>query len=92
MAHKAEIIEIQDLSDGALAVRARCCDDPLTDSVHTVYNLHAKEDLEIEREMADHAMNVEQKHQALIRKKAVIEKFKQKQKDKAALMPKKPTE
>jgi hypothetical protein len=35
--HKTEIVEIKQASDECLAVRIRCCDDPLTDSVLTVY-------------------------------------------------------
>jgi hypothetical protein len=62
--HTAKIIETKKLADGAIAVLARCCDDPSTDSWHTIYNLHAKESSDIQREATDHASNVEMKHLA----------------------------
>jgi len=39
MSHKTEIIRTQQLSDESLAVTIRCCGDPLTDNVWTIYNV-----------------------------------------------------
>lgn len=34
--HNAKIIRAVQLSDGEIAILARCCDDPMTDSWHTM--------------------------------------------------------
>lgn len=36
MACITEIIDLQEVSDGEIVVTLRCCDDPLTDSKHTI--------------------------------------------------------
>jgi hypothetical protein len=37
MPHVAKVIEKKQLSDGAIAIRLRCCGDPSTDSIATLY-------------------------------------------------------
>lgn len=37
MEHKAILIKTQKLSDGAIAITHRCCEDEITDSVSTLY-------------------------------------------------------
>ena len=39
MAHKAEVIEVRQVSDQHLAILARCCGDEMTDSWHTLSDL-----------------------------------------------------
>ena len=37
MSHITKIVETQQVSDGAISVRIRCCDNPKSDSTLTVY-------------------------------------------------------
>jgi len=73
MAHQAKIVgEPTELSDGAISVRVRCCDDPDTDSVITIYGLHELSTDDVIRHVRDHQANVEIKHVAKQRGKAAI--------------------
>lgn len=78
MAHKAEVVAQKQLSDGALAICVRCCDDPLTDSWHTVYDLENVDDAAMDNEIAMHVNNVEKKHAGMERVKQHIQKISKK--------------
>ncbi|HLW79107.1 MAG TPA: hypothetical protein VKU44_05850 [Terriglobia bacterium] len=64
-------MEVVEASDGALAVRARCCDDESTESVLTVYQL-ARTNEEIDAEVAEHLARVAGQHADRERAKAHI--------------------
>ncbi len=36
MSHEVTVVEVKELSDELVSYRLRCCDDPLSDSWHTV--------------------------------------------------------
>jgi hypothetical protein len=74
MTHKAEVISVEHVADGILAVKARCCDDETTDSVLTVLELH-RADEEIDADVANHLARVEKLHHARDRAKAHIERL-----------------
>lgn len=61
--HKAEILQVEAVGDGHLAVRARCCGDASSESVLTVLELH-RSDEEIDKDVADHLARVEKLHAA----------------------------
>lgn len=61
MAHKAEVIKAHAPADGIVAVHARCCGDPSTDSVLTLHQLDRPE-VEIDADIATHLARVEKLH------------------------------
>lgn len=61
--HKAEVIKVEPVGDGHLAVRARCCGDATSDSVLTLLELH-RPDEEIDRDVAEHLARIEKLHAA----------------------------
>lgn len=61
--HKAVVIHVEVVGDGHLAVRARCCDDPSSESVLTVLELH-RADEEIDADVSAHLDRVEKLHAA----------------------------
>ena len=69
MAHTAKIIEVKSLSDGALSIKARCCDDPTTESCRTVYGLESHTEATLDAEASAHCAEVQRKH--VIRETAV---------------------
>ena len=60
--HKAEVVEVKELSDGQVAYRVRCCREEMTDSWHTsavdAPNLYA--------ELEAHKVRVATLHEAKI--------------------------
>lgn len=62
--HKAKLVEVKALSDGALSIRARCCEDPSTDSCRTIYGLEQHTEETLTAESAAHCADVERKHAA----------------------------
>ncbi len=36
MAHVSKVVEFREVNDENIAYRLRCCDDPMTDSWHTI--------------------------------------------------------
>lgn len=63
--HKAKHIEIKQLSDGAIAVKTRCCDDPSTDSWITVYVKPESTEEELQLSLDTHAAKIENQHEAM---------------------------
>lgn len=55
--HRAEIIEVRQVSDSAIAILARCCGDEMTDSWHTLYDLE-----NLEQHLAEHPQRVAERH------------------------------
>jgi hypothetical protein len=77
MAHEAKIVgDPVELADGAIAVTVRCCDDPSTDSVLTLYGLHELSTNDVIRHVRDHQANVEIKHVAKQRGRLAIDAIK----------------
>lgn len=61
--HKAKILDVSAIGDGHLAVRARCCGDPSSESVLTLLELH-RPDEDLEADIAKHLARVEKLHAA----------------------------
>lgn len=68
MTHVAKLVEVKPLSDGALSVRARCCDDPTTDSCRTIYGLEQHTTETLDSDIEGHLAAVKRNHE--IREKA----------------------
>lgn len=63
--HKAKVVGAPIvLSDGAIAIVGRCCDDPLTDSTCTIYKLHELDTVQVQQQIEGHLGNMEMKHLA----------------------------
>lgn len=61
MPHKAKIVEISHAADGLLAVRVRCCDDALSESVLTLGGLDRSNEA-IDADIQAHTARVEKQH------------------------------
>ena len=61
MKHTSQIVQVSKPVSGLLAVTIRCCDDPKTDSVLTIHELH-RPDEEIQADIEAHKARVEQLH------------------------------
>jgi hypothetical protein len=61
--HKAEVVKVEAVGNDHLAVRARCCKDPKSDSILTVMELH-RSDEAIDADIAAHLARIEKKHAA----------------------------
>lgn len=57
MEHMAKVVEVKHVSDGAVAILARCCDDEMTDSWHTLYDLE-----NLEMHLQEHPKRVAERH------------------------------
>ena len=62
MVHDTKIVEAKELSDGSVSYRVRCCEDPLTDSWHTV-SVHATD---LDESLEAHKQNVAATHEAKV--------------------------
>lgn len=62
MAHATKIVETKSVTSDASAILVRCCDDPTTDSWHTIHWIDNKSDAEITAEVQDHATRVASRH------------------------------
>lgn len=74
MSHKAEVLKIVELSDGVLAVHARCCGDASTESVLSLHELH-RDETAIDRDIAAHLARIEKLHAARDHAKAHIQRL-----------------
>jgi hypothetical protein len=61
--HKADVSKVEAVGDGHLAVHARCCGDPSTESVLTLLELH-RPDEAIDADIRQHLARVEKQHAA----------------------------
>lgn len=77
MPHQSEIVHVAAASDGAIAVRVRCCGDQTTDSVLTIFELH-RDNSEIDKDIAAHQARVEKLHEARSRAIEHMERLKKK--------------
>lgn len=75
--HRAKVVAVEEIADGLLAVRVRCCGDASTDSVLTVHELH-RDDAELDADIAEHVARVEKLHHARNRAQAHISRLKSK--------------
>lgn len=73
MNHVTEIISTQQVSDEAIAVKIRCCDNPLTDSVHTLYGVAKMSALQLEQIIDAHHNRVALKHQGMASGKHLLD-------------------
>jgi len=71
MSHQAKVIEVLEISDGGISVRARCCGDESTDSCLTICQL-SRTNEEIDGEVAEHLARVAGQHADRERAKAHI--------------------
>lgn len=74
MDHKAQIVKVEAVGDGLLAVHARCCGDASTESVLTLHEIH-RDDAAIDADIAAHLARVEKLHAARDHAKAHIERL-----------------
>lgn len=74
MSHKSEVISVEPVGDGHLAVIVRCCDDESSDSVLTLGELH-RDDAELDRDIQAHQAKVEKLHAARDHAKRHIERL-----------------
>lgn len=72
MAHVIEIVESKTLSDGAIAVCVECCGDPTTRSWHTLYEVTALSDGEIDAAIEKHKSNVTARHEGRMKAEGYI--------------------
>lgn len=70
MSHKAEIIHKKRASNGAIAVRIRCCGDPSTDSMAT---LHIRPGTDVAAFKAREIARVEAEHEAMLQAEKELE-------------------
>jgi hypothetical protein len=61
MSHSTRIVQVSKPASGLLAVTIRCCDDPTTDSVLTIHQLH-RSDEDIQKDIDAHKARVEELH------------------------------
>lgn len=66
MAHTTQVVESTQISDECIALKIRCCDDPLTDSVVTIMNVHTYTPAEIEAFVDKHHDHVKTRHSGLV--------------------------
>lgn len=74
MKHTSRIIRTHRPVSGLLAVTIRCCDDPSTDSVLTIHQLHRSDD-EILKDIEAHQARIEELHAHDHRASALMEKL-----------------
>lgn len=75
MTHTTKIVEKKILSDGAIAVRVRCCGDSSTDSVTTIYIKPSTTEKEVGDLMQKHHDHVSKQHEALLRALELVSKI-----------------
>lgn len=60
--HDPQIISIQQISDGAIAVRVRCCGDPSTDSSYTEFFTPDTDFTSVQSNIESHKTRVADQH------------------------------
>jgi len=75
MTHTTKIVEKKIVSNGAIAVRVRCCDDSSTDSVTTIYIKPSMTEKEIVDLVQNHHAYVSRQHETLLRAAELISKL-----------------
>jgi hypothetical protein len=74
MSHKAKIVNVEEVADGILAVKARCCGNKTTDSVLSLHEL-GRADEEIDADIQQHLARVQQLHADRDRAKQHVERL-----------------
>jgi hypothetical protein len=72
MEHTTKIVRTQQMSDEALAITIRCCGNPKTDSVLTIYDVGKLSPSQLEADVDKHHDRVSQKCQAMNSGKALL--------------------
>jgi hypothetical protein len=80
--HKAGVIDHRQISNGAIAVRGRCCGDPATDSTATIYLTGAETEAEIQALIQEHLGRIEARHAAVEKAREVLEALEAKKEQK----------
>jgi hypothetical protein len=83
MAHLAKLItdekgevKVYTVSNGAIAFHAQCCDDPTTETPHTLYFPYPLTDDEVQQRVDVHLRFVEVLHAARERARDLVKKYK----------------
>lgn len=71
--HIAKIVHSKIESDGAIACLVRCCDDPATDSWHTLYVQPETSNQNIQDFIKGAQGRVQRQHAAVINARAIID-------------------
>jgi hypothetical protein len=74
MSHQAKVIDVKEVADGILSVKARCCANKSTDSVLSLHEL-GRSDEEIDADIQKHLEAVEKKHADRDRAKQHVERL-----------------
>ncbi len=73
MPHKTEVVNVKQLTDEAISIHIRCCDDPKSDSVLTVYGVANMTPEQMEAQVVAHHDRVAAKHQGMVSGKQHLE-------------------
>lgn len=65
MAHTAKIVSKEKLSDSAIAVKLRCCEDESTDSVSTIYLWGENDTASLPEKIAKQKERVQNQHERM---------------------------
>jgi hypothetical protein len=65
MKHTTEIVNTKQCSDESIAITIRCCDDPQTDSVLTVYGVSKLSEKQLAADVNKHHDRVALKHDGM---------------------------
>jgi len=76
MSHTTEIIDVKHEADEILAVKVRCCDDPQTDSWHSMHASVYMDDAKLAESIQYAHVRVAQIHKAHIAAQAKLESLK----------------
>lgn len=80
--HKAEVTDYRQVSNGAIAIHGRCCRDPATDSIATIYLTGGETEAEIQALVQEHLGRIEARHAAVEKARELLEALKTKKEQK----------
>ena len=63
--HTVHAVDVEQVSNGGIAVRLRCCDDASSDHYHTLYALHGLDAQTIDAKLAAVAVQVAEQHASM---------------------------
>ena len=73
--HKAELVKVERVGNGAVVFHAHCCGDRQTEMRHTLYLHAAITDEQVEQEVQEHLRHTAAMHAAHDRVAAVLAKY-----------------
>lgn len=73
--HKAELVKVEKVGNGAVVFHAHCCGDRQTETRHTLYLHAAITDEQVEQAVQEHLTRTAALHAAHDRVAAVLEKY-----------------